>query len=218
MTQDSVQSVIFGFGHRARHGKDTVAAAIKTARGNRRPYDIQIYGFAGELKKEVNDYAERWGGMKELFNPSLKFKQTNGNVTSLPAWVAYDQDPDMTDPLCPLGKQRTLLQWWGTEFRRAVNENYWVERLAQRLAEEKPEIAFITDMRFPNEAAFVKKYGEIIKVYRPGLASPNSHISEEALAHLRDDEWGALIINNGSLENLKALAVQTFDRLMEERP
>lgn len=226
MTQDSVQSVVFGFGHKARHGKDTAAAAIKTARGNRRPYDIRIYGFAGELKREVNDLVSKFGSMKEFFNVmkdgslggKLGLINEVGGMMYLPEWVEYDPKADMTDPLCPLGKQRALLQWWGTNYRRAVNEDYWIIRLAKRLAEEKPEIALVPDLRFLNEMAFCKQYGETLKVVRPHQGDVNSHPSETALAHLQDDAWSAVIVNDGTLEELKAKAVQTFDRLMEERP
>lgn len=215
-----VQSIVFGFGHRARHGKDTAAAAIKEARGNE--YDIRIYSFARELKEEVNKNAVMADGMHNLFDPGLRvpgagYMQTNGNFLALPDWVQYEPNPDMTDPLCPLGKQRTLLQWWGTEFRRAVDPDYWVNKLAERLAVEKPEIALITDMRFPNEKKFVEEYGDSIKVFRPGLASPNAHISEEALADVPGEQWGAVIHNDGSLSDMKAMAVAAFDYLMDRK-
>lgn len=234
-----IHSIIFGFGHKARHGKDTVAAAIKEARGltassARRltassdptqwigKYDIRIYSFAGELKREVNENAKMAGGMRNLFDDGLRipgagYMQTTGNFLALPDWVQYDPNPDWSDPLCPMGKQRTLLQWWGTEYRRNADQDYWVNKLKARLAEDKPEIALITDMRFPNEMTFIKEYGDTIKVLRAGAASVNEHISEKALDHVPDTEWSAIIYNTGSLEDLKAMAVSTFDSLMNRQ-
>src|ERR1019366_10527846 len=159
--------------------------------------------FAGELKREVNENAEKSGGMPRLFDAGLRapdfgFLQENGNFLTLPEWVQYDPSPDMTDPLCPYGKQRALLQWWGTEFRRSINPDYWVQRLAKRLAEEKPEIALITDVRFLNEVQFCRRYGEVIKVERPGLIHDMSltplHISESALENFYG--WVDVIVND----------------------
>jgi hypothetical protein len=197
--------LIFGIGHRARQGKDVVASAI--AKHFAKDYDIRVYSFAAELKREVNEAAEAAGGMRELFH-----------LLPTPSWVKYDLTAPMDDPLCPLGKQRELLQWWGAEYRRAQNPDYWVERLAARLEEDKLEIAVISDMRFPNEMKLCKAYGETIKVVRPGYASPNLHISEEALAHVPDSEWSAVIVNDGTLEDLQRKAVEVFQELMESVP
>ena len=231
-----VQSIVFGFGHRARSGKDTVAQMILEGRGivqcgsvtpenvvttwTEGKYDIRIYSFAGELKREVNENAEKSGGMIRLFDPGIMYVQENGEILCLPEWVQYDPNPDMTDPLCPFGKQRMLLQFWGTEFRRSVNPDYWVQRLAKRLAEEKPEIALITDVRFLNEVQFCQKYGEAIEVKRPGLPSLTGaagvHASELALANFPG--WDDYIVNDSTLESLRDKALFSFDMLMSAIP
>jgi hypothetical protein len=223
-----IESLIFGFGHRARHGKDTVAAEIVKRRAGNGPgwYDVRVYSFAKELKDEVNKAA--WVGevgwcFKDLIDLGRckGLQQTNGNWIKLPDWVQYETNPDMSDPLCPGGKQRTLLQFWGTEYRRSVDPDYWVKRLAARLEKDKPEIALLTDMRFPNEMQFVQEYGDAIKVERrnpdgslyvaPGVIP---HPSEEALAHLKDNEWDAILTNDGTLDELKDAGVLLFDTLL----
>lgn len=224
-----IQSVIFGYGHRARSGKDTVAAMIHRERSKSplvfNGYDIRVYSFAAELKREVNENAMKSGGMIKLFDAGLYdenggYLQENGNFLPLPAWVQYDPNPPMDDPHCPYGKQRLLLQWWGTEFRRNVNPNYWVQRVAKRIAEEKPEIALITDVRFPNEVFFCQKYGEAIKVDRPGLPSLHGaagvHASELALADFQG--WDDVIVNDSTLESLREKALFSFDMLMSAHP
>ncbi len=188
---------------------------------------MRVYSFAKELKDEVNKNAMMAGGMIKLFDSAYRedcggYLQTNGNLIQLPDWVQYDPNPDMSDPLCPYGKQRTLLQWWGTEYRRSVDEDYWVNKLKERLVKEQPEIALITDMRFPNELRFVQEYGDAVKVERvnpdgtlyvaPGVVP---HISEEALAHLKDNEWDGILTNDGTLDELKDAGVLMFDSLME---
>ena len=111
-------------------------------------------------------------------------------------------------------KFRVNLQQHGTEYRRDADPNYWVKRLADRLIADKPEVALITDMRFPNEMAFVQAYGDAIRVDRPGMKSPNAHISEEALAGVPDDKWDFILVNDGTVEEFRLRAVSMFDFLM----
>ncbi len=59
----AIDSVIFGLGHRARHGKDSVAAEIVKQRSSQ--YDVRVYSFAAELKDEVNQAA--WIGIFQRF-------------------------------------------------------------------------------------------------------------------------------------------------------
>lgn len=217
----SVQSLVIGLGHRARQGKDEVASAIIEARKGQ--YDVRRYSFAQELKREVTKNALSSGGMHKLFDEGLRvpgagYWQTNGDVISLPDWVQFDPNPSMDDPDCPLGKQRTLLQFWGGEFRRGPDPMYWINKVAARIEEEKPEVAILTDVRYPNEFEWCKKYGEVVKVYRPGTSSPNEHASETALAHLQDWEWSAVIYNNGTLGQLKQQAVFVFDEILDSVP
>jgi hypothetical protein len=188
-------------------------------------YDIRIYSFAAELKREVNENAMKSGGMPRLFDAGLYdrdggYLQENGNILPLPEWVQYDPDPPMDDPHCRYGKQRTLLQWWGTEFRRSVNPDYWVNKVAQRIAEEKPEIALITDVRFMNEVNFVRKYGEVIKIDRPSLpplkGMSGVHASELALADF--DGWDDVVVNDSSLEEFRERVLFSFDMLMSTHP
>lgn len=210
-----ITSLIFGFGHRARHGKDTVAKIIKGDRDMF--YDIRIYCFAYALKNEVNQAALSAGGMHYLWKEETYFVNGRDEFVQLPDWVTYDPNPPMDDPLCPLGKQRTLLQWWGGEFRRSVDPDYWVKQVKKQIAKEKPEIALITDVRYPNEIKFVEEYGESIKVHNPRIPIlPNGHQSEEALANY--DGWTATIHNEGTLQDLKRDTLFLFDELMNDFP
>lgn len=68
---------------------------------------------------------------------------------------------DMNDPEVKDGF-RTLLQMWGTEFRRAQDPDYWVKRAQTKLARlvaEGFDPIVIDDCRFPNEYAMLKSEG-----------------------------------------------------------
>lgn len=210
-----IDSVIIGFGFRARSGKDSAVAEIIKQRGLLKPgesgngeerYDIRRYAFADCLKREVNNAARKAGGMHELFNV-LPFE--------VPEWVKYEPDAPMDDPMCPLGKQRTLLQAWGAEYRRAEDENYWVKQLALTIDLEKPTIALLSDLRFENEMQFVLQHGEAVRVDRDSLP-PATHISETALEDFTG--WSLILENNGTLEEFKEGAVVAFDELMTGFP
>src|SRR5271166_895605 len=179
-------TTIIGFGHRARSGKDSAAATIIERRGAKcrcdLPYvpgepitgtvgtDIRRYGFADALKREVNQAAISAGGMFNLFG-TWEFYRADGAFVELPKWVidGYEPNPDMTDPMCFMGKQRALLQWWGTEFRRSVNPDYWIEKLQEVIEKDKPEVALVADVRFLNEFSWLKSVGEVVRVDRPSL-------------------------------------------------
>lgn len=210
-----IKSYIIGFGHRARSGKDTAAAHIVKERGEE--YGIKSYSFARALKEEVTAAALNAGGMQNLWNPNMEFYREDGNFVTLPDWVVYEENAPVDD-LCPLGKQRTLLQWWGTEFRRSVNDSYWTDRLGEILAKEKPRVALITDMRFPNEMQFVyNNNGDTVRVDRADLpplqGAAGVHPSELALANVPDWEWTAILQNNGTLEQFQEKALKLFDTL-----
>jgi len=222
----AIDSVIFGFGYRARSGKDTAVAEIIKQRGLRtypqpedagvERYDIRRYAFADELKREVNAAAVAAGGMLNLLTlASKRFVMCNGYYMDFPDWVVYDPNAPMDDPLCPLGKQRSLLQWWGTEYRRNSDTDYWVRKLAQTIELEKPQIACVTDMRFPNEMGWILKYGETVRVDRNDLP-PATHASETALEDATD--WSLILENNGTLEEFKEGAVTCFDELLANFP
>lgn len=65
---------------------------------------------------------------------------------------------------------RWVLQLWGTEYRRAKNENYWLDRVRSRIVSSAERAFVITDVRFLNEAAFVREMGGLlVRVRRPQL-------------------------------------------------
>lgn len=216
------QPLLLGFGHRARNGKDTICRHIAQEYGNR--FKIATLPFAHTLKFEVNDAVEEWGGMVNLFTALA-----NGEVTgapALPSWVQYDHNPDMTDPLCPYGKQRTLLQWWGTEWRRYQDANYWVKAHRQRVSQlgaQGYQIVLVPDLRFPNEFMYLKSEGEVYKVERPNFVDLASapHESEYALAGSQWKWDGTISVDEIAdpverEEKFRQYACELFDQIVAD--
>jgi len=158
--------LIIGIGHKARHGKDSFARAVedyystlsavivKHIAGN--SIIVQRTAFANALRKEVNDflaspYGKVWvnAGMT-----SIKGLAIDSNVF-LPDWVVPDPNPEITADT-PLGKHSKLLQWWGTEYRRAQDAQYWVKKWKASVW-PTADIVIVSDMRFLNEAAAIRE-------------------------------------------------------------
>lgn len=194
-------TLIIGFGYKARNGKDEAIKAIMAALPDA---SVKRYGFGDALKNEVNDAAA---------------KHPNGMAGLCARFcVPYDPNPPMDDPLCPLGKQRALLQHWGTEFRRAQDPDYWVKKTMQQIAEDAPDVALICDVRFPNEVMGIwKAGGYVVRVRRLGYVSDvPQHVSETTLDCLGPLDWDACIdVPDGNLEELQQDAVNVFMFLQE---
>ena len=98
---------------------------------------------------------------------------------------------------------RTILQWWGTDFRRnLVSEHYWTVRWLRILNEMSslPDYLLCTDVRFANEAFVVRSLGGIIiRVQRPDIQS-DGHASETEQLVLHAE---FTVNNDGTLDDLK---------------
>lgn len=108
-------------------------------------------------------------------------------------------------------KDAKLLQTVGTEiYKDHVKRDFWTHVLSHQLDEEQPDIAIISDLRYPDEYEFVKSHhGTTIRVVRyvnnqqfiSQDRDPN-HRSEIALAD--DKYWDYTIANDGDLLDLQA--------------
>lgn len=163
--------LIIGIGHRKHSGKDTLAKMIL----NYIEYSInpRITHFADPLKAEVAD----------VCGIDIQVIQQNKDVF------------------------RPMLQWWGTEFRRvfAGDNNYWVDRTAETVeyykAEENCKMVIIPDVRFENEADWIKSQGgKLIKIDRPSIQSIDTHPSETSL--LEYPGWDMIVQNDSTPDHL----------------
>jgi hypothetical protein len=112
---------------------------------------------------------------------------------------------------------RRFLQVLGTEaVRDHLGEQSWVQALQNQLVKDgqmddflgfggielsKDARVVITDVRFPNEADWVARYGMILKVVRPNYDNGMdlSHPSEAFVSTLTPN---AVVINDGSFADL----------------
>jgi hypothetical protein len=110
---------------------------------------------------------------------------------------------------------RQILQWWGTEYRRAQDPDYWVNKAHRAMAilvECGRDRFVISDCRFENEAALVRRLdGSIWQVVRPGIAPvQGAHVSEtegnQFLPHV-------LLGNTGDIHHLQLQALAACNRL-----
>lgn len=157
--------LLIGLGHRARQGKNTAALAMLEAAplGSH----ARLFAFADALRAEVKTAIRQCGSAHNLVEG---FKE----MGLMPDWVRAEYE----------GKQRSILQWWGTDYRRNQDPDYWTTRLFRTFEVLQPDIAFVTDVRFPNEAKAIKAAGGyLVKCER--LTAPDievhEHPSEAAL-------------------------------------
>lgn len=124
--------LLIGLGHRARQGKDTVANYMKL-QDNR----VKIYSLAEELKKYC-----------ALNHDALIVQWRREHPNTQPA---FKEDP--------IYGWTSILQWYGTDVARRHDPGTWIKILDSRFRSEKPQFAVVTDIRYPNEAEYIKQNG-----------------------------------------------------------
>ena len=109
---------------------------------------------------------------------------------------------------------RDLLQKLGTDaIRDNLHKDAWVMSLFSDY--HMNDNWLITDCRFPNEYEYVKKFGgKVIRINRPNISAVNTHPSETALDNY---EFDAHISNDGSIDLLEGLVVETVNKFLNHK-
>lgn len=104
---------------------------------------------------------------------------------------------------------RQILQWWGTDYRRAQDPNYWVKRAHEFVKamhflppypELRPALFVETGTRFENEREWIKALGgNVWHIHRGSDAVLHDHASAVPLPVLPPERE---IWNNGTIEEL----------------
>lgn len=204
--------LVLGLAGQAGSGKSTVAEYLVKA------YGFTRFGFATALYNEVaaaygqpDDSALRNREHKEMPAEALSLDMcSNDEFKSVAREVlkgAYPHADDVdTIPLSP----RWVLQHWGTDFRRAQDENYWVDqahkfingvRSVVTYPEHRIQLFVCDDVRFENERRFIRNDmdGGIWYIFRRAAPAVNSHVSEAPLEIWPGERE---LYNNDSLERL----------------
>jgi hypothetical protein len=143
---------IVGFTGKAGSGKDTAGMALVRQLG------FERFAFADPIKAGLN-------GMFD-FNPSR--------------W----QDREWKEaPLPVLGiSPRKLAQTLGTEWGRELDTDFWVKVTESLITQSMSNRVVITDVRFDNEALWIRKQGGwVIELIRDKAAAVNEHVSEAGI-------------------------------------
>jgi hypothetical protein len=100
---------------------------------------------------------------------------------------------------------RTMLQVYGTDVWRSVDEDVWVRRARQEAA--RHERVVTTGIRFDNELADIDV---LIYVERPNVGAVNAHVSDRGIVDLIDRAQHRLV-NDGSVGDLRKAALSVID-------
>ena len=107
---------------------------------------------------------------------------------------------------------RQILQLWGTEYRRAQDPRYWIDKALLALGGIQRagiERIVITDCRFENEAALVRRQGGTLwQVTRPGLDAVEGHHASQTDGAQFGPE--ATVRNDGTLVELAHRVLATM--------
>ncbi len=202
--------MIIGFAGKAGSGKTTAARYLL----DHKDINIVILPMAAMLREEIEAFLREVGAQEGLplvygdQDDKLKIFSVDREkaLNVCPEWqqfvdmnVEIQVRPDQTAVTI-----RRLLQWWGTEYRRAQDPDYWTKAWEHKLAGLNLDEThvLVDDVRFINELETLKKHGGFfIRIVRPGFNGANEHSSENSLDNYAD--WDLVIENDGSLTNFK---------------
>jgi len=199
--------MIIGFAGKAASGKTTAARHLQALLGEK----IQVLPMASMLRLEVEAFLRQVGATDQvaLLYGDQQDKLTHFEIDEnrarqeCPAWngfVAENHDIQQRPGMSTLSVRR-ILQWWGTEYRRAQDPDYWTKAWEAALEELKDRNVHILvdDVRFHNEVDAVQRNGGVlIRVERPGFNGANDHSSENSLDDFTG--WNMILRNDGTLE------------------
>lgn len=179
--------MILGLTGYAGTGKDTLAKSLKLRHNFHR---IAFADGVRNLAFELNPY---------IFELAMYL----ADAVHFYGWDAAKQYREV----------REFLQTLGHGARTHLGDDVWVMATRAPLIaclEEGKNVVF-TDVRYPNEAAYVKSNGgKIVRIERPGIAAVNQHVTETNVDTMPID---ATIVNDGTPTDLGRKATELVRQL-----
>lgn len=168
--------MIIGLSGYARSGKDTVAGMLIGL------HQYQRVAFADKIKTFLYE-----------IDPLI---MVNGVDVSLQNII---DSKDWETAKAEFPEIRGLLQRLGVSARSIFGYDFWIDQALRDY--NVTEKIVITDVRFKNEAAAIKRHknGQVWRINRIGVGPANDHVSE---TDLDDWEFDAVIKNNSDMPNL----------------
>lgn len=161
-------------------------------------YDVKVYSFSDPLKQFlINvfglDPKQCYGSDDDKNSPThLEWEKQFQEVRE-----KYSRPRRRTgDTKLPTGYMsgREIMQVFGTDWCRKIDENCWARGLYSIIQNEGYRLAIITDIRFPNEVTLGTEIGaKIIRLTRS--IYKDNHPSETALDDMPMGEYSAVIDN-----------------------
>lgn len=199
--------ITIGLAGAAGSGKSSVAEYLVER------YGFVHFSFSDALYREVaeafgleNEDLLRDRTTKEVETPLLALGNcADDDFNFLVQGLFAPEDHCDTTPHSP----RQILQWWGTNYRRAQDPDYWIKKAedwiwkvfqAAPYPELRPQLFVCSSVRFENEREWIKDpNGSIWHLRRFNAAPVHAHESENELPVLDDER---VIYNNYTLDYL----------------
>jgi hypothetical protein len=162
---------------------------------------VKIYSFADILKKDI---------CMDILG--LTYEQCYGSdeAKNVLTHMIYENQPL---------SGRDIMQLVGTDFFRKIYPDIWPQTTLKRIQKEAPNLALITDCRFPNEVDFIKQNdGKVVRLTRqlPNTDPEAEHISEKILDknHYDWNNFSYIVENQDS--SIEEQCNQIYDIMMKE--
>ena len=211
----SIKTHIVALSGYAGTGKDTIADLLVTH------VNFRKLAFADALRGEVASGYDI--DITYLIDPTTKnsplealaLRNAPGEFQDAVLLSLQDVPPSINGWLDQPRTPRQILQWWGTEYRRRHQDDYWTSRVVDRLTYyiRQGECRFvITDCRFPNEADAVHTMGGVIwQVTRPGVDAASTPEGKHSSAVDGSAfKPAAVITNSHDIAHLQQLVLAEF--------
>lgn len=170
-----------------------------------KPFLIGLTGLAGAGKDTVRNVLAHKHGFEGIAFADPMRNMLTALLETCDISTAYLTERELKErPIPELGvSYRAMAQELGTGWGRALDQDLWL-KIAQarvKVCEESscPGVV-ISDVRFPNEAAWIKSQGGVVwRIIRPGIEPVRTHESE---AHANTLPYDYTILNQGTIDDL----------------